>query len=238
MTIPPKILSAVTRSGAVVFPENQATAQALSCSMAALVASPHPAGAVWHLPGPSSSDGLRVLVTATGHGILYGEHGQRVLYLDPCGTPLHECAWDIGGQGPPRLLRARMQLDWGQWVGIKPEGLVNVASFDISKKPGWQKLTAKDLQGMAAQALGVTPDEFAFFYDDKSLVLDQKGQVTIRHRKDAFYILEDGTFSQPRFMACMGAMRWGSIDFLPVVELFQSLLAGTGSATFELIRGL
>src|SRR5205823_6159476 len=28
------------------------------------------------------------------------------------------------------------------------------------------------------------------------------------------------------------------IDFLPVVELFQSLLAGTGSAVFELIRGL
>jgi hypothetical protein len=39
-------------------------------------------------------------------------------------------------------------------------------------------------------------------------------------------------------MACMGAMHWGHIDFLPVVELFQSLLPGTGSATFELIRGL
>ena len=33
-------------------------------------------------------------------------------------------------------------------------------------------------------------------------------------------------------------MHWGRIDFLPVVELFQSLLAGTGSAVFELIRGL
>jgi hypothetical protein len=36
----------------------------------------------------------------------------------------------------------------------------------------------------------------------------------------------------------MGAMNWPSIDFLPVVELFQSLLPGTGSAVFELIRGL
>ena len=39
-------------------------------------------------------------------------------------------------------------------------------------------------------------------------------------------------------MACMGAMHWDRIDFLPVVELFQSLLPGTGSAVFELIRGL
>jgi hypothetical protein len=36
----------------------------------------------------------------------------------------------------------------------------------------------------------------------------------------------------------MGAMHWASIDFLPVVELFKSLLPGTGSAAFELIRGL
>jgi hypothetical protein len=36
----------------------------------------------------------------------------------------------------------------------------------------------------------------------------------------------------------MGAMNWTAIDFLPVVELFQSLLPGTGSAVFELIRGL
>ena len=39
-------------------------------------------------------------------------------------------------------------------------------------------------------------------------------------------------------MSCMGAMHWESIDFLPVVELFKSLLPGTGSAAFELIRGL
>ena len=39
-------------------------------------------------------------------------------------------------------------------------------------------------------------------------------------------------------MSCMGAMHWESIDFLPVVELFKSLLPGTGSAVFEFIRGL
>ena len=51
-------------------------------------------------------------------------------------------------------------------------------------------------------------------------------------------MLADGTFEKARFMACMGAMHWERIDFLPVVELFQSLLPGTGSAAFELIRGL
>jgi hypothetical protein len=50
--------------------------------------------------------------------------------------------------------------------------------------------------------------------------------------------LDNGTFESARFMACMGAMHWEHVDFLPVVELFKSLLPGTGSAAFELIRGL
>jgi len=238
MPVPMNILSAVTRPGSVIFTENRESVQALTRGTESLIASPHPSGTVWHLPTALPTNGPRVLVTATGHGIVYGEHGRRILYVDPGGTPLHECAWSTQTQGPPTLIHARFYLDWGQWVGLKPEGLVNEASFDISRKPGWQKLTPRDLQTMAAQALHVTPEEIAFFYDDKSLTLDSQGRVTIRHRKDAFYILEDGTFSRPRFMACMGAMHWGQIDFLPVVELFQSLLAGTGSATFELIRGL
>ncbi len=238
MSVPSNILAAIAHPNTLAFPENQAAVQALARSSTTLVAATHPAGTVWHPSNTSQTEGLRMLVTASGHGIVYGEHGNRILYVDPGGTPLHECAWRAEDQGPPKLLHARLHLDWGQWVGIKPEGLVNVASFDISKKPGWQKLTTKDLQGMAAQALGVTPDEIGFFYDDKSLTLDPQGRVTIRHRKDAFYILEDGSFSRPRFMACMGAMHWEQIDFLPVVELFQSLLAGTGSAAFELIRGL
>ena len=91
---------------------------------------------------------------------------------------------------------------------------------------------------MAAQALGVPLDEIRFFYSDEDLAIDAKGQATIRHKKDAFYILDGGTFDRARFMACMGAMHWHRIDFLPVVELFQSLLPGTGSAAFELICGL
>jgi hypothetical protein len=237
MPLPQPIASILKRPDLFAFSENRANADALASQIEQCLASPHPMGTLWHPPTSSPGAGLRVLLTQTGHAILYGSHGHRILCVDPGGTPLHECAWDDTGTGP-KLLYARLYLDWGQWVGIKPEGLVNVGTLDLSKKPGWQRLTTKDLQLMAAQALRVTPEEIAFFYDDRSMTLDTQGRVTIRHRKDALYILDDGSFAKPRFMACMGAMRWGHIDFLPVVELFQSLLPGTGSAAFELIRGL
>jgi hypothetical protein len=131
-----------------------------------------------------------------------------------------------------------MRLEWGQWVGLKPAGSINATTLDLSKKPGWERLKADDLRQMAAQAMRVPLTEVTFFYGDEDLVIDQKGTATIRHKKDAFYVLDDGTFDRARFMACMGAMHWAGIDFLPVVELFQCLLPGTGSAMFELIRGL
>ena len=129
-------------------------------------------------------------------------------------------------------------MDWGQWVGLKPVGLVNEASINLAGKPGWQRLTADDLRTMAAQTLRVSLEEVRFFYRDEDLLIQPTGKATIRQRKDAFYVLDDGGFERARFMSCMGAMHWPSIDFLPVVELFQSLLPGTGSAVFELIRGL
>lgn len=135
-------------------------------------------------------------------------------------------------------MRARIRLDWGQWVGLKPEGIVNHTTLDLSKKPGWERLRADDLRQMAAQAMQVPLEEMQFFYGDDDLIVDARGQATIRHKRDALYVLEGGTFHRARFMSCMGAMHWARIDFLPVVELFQSLLPGTGSATFELIRGL
>lgn len=140
--------------------------------------------------------------------------------------------------GQARLVRARVRLDWDQWVGLKPEGIINHTTLDLSKKPGWERLRADDLRQMASQAMHVPFEEVQFFYGDDDLVVDARGQATIRHKKDALYVLEGGTFHRARFMSCMGAMHWARIDFLPVVELFQSLLPGTGSAMFELIRGL
>lgn len=174
----------------------------------------------------------------SGHLVVYGPLGRRILLTDPDGHPLHECEWDERGDGTVHLVSARVYLDWGQWVGIKPDGLINAMNLDISTRPGWQTLTRQDLRLMAAQAMGVAVKEVEFFYTDDDLLLDPTGQAVIRQRKDALYVLEDGTWERARFMSCMSAMHWARIDYLPVVELFQSLLPGTGSATFELIRGL
>lgn len=182
--------------------------------------------------------GGRVVRQATGHLVYYRADGRRFLATDPEGNPLHECEWGIDATGDVFLVRARIRLDWGQWVGLKPVGLVNETSLNLAGKPGWQWLTADDLRAMAAQALRVSIEEVSFFYRDEDLLIEPTGKVTIRQRKDVIYVLEDGDFERARFMSCMGTMHWPSIDFLPVVELFKSLLPGTGSAVFELIRGL
>ncbi|MCP9452422.1 MAG: hypothetical protein NNA23_07030 [Nitrospira sp.] len=199
-----------------------------------------------HLSFPSSlalaerfeEKGGRVVAAPTGHLVFYRPDGRRFLATDPAGHPLHECEWNRQADGTTVLTRARVCLDWGRWIGLVPGGIVNETTLDLARKPGWEHLTANDLRAMAARLLGVTTEDMQVFYADDNLCIDGRGLATIRHRKDALYVLEDGTFATARFMACMGAMHWDQIDFLPVVELFQSLLPGTGSAVFELIRGL
>lgn len=207
-------VSAITRSGNLSFPSN-----------------------LPYIRGFASAGG-EVRGQACGHRVFYGAHGRRILATDHEGNPIHECEWIIAVDGTAKLARARVRLDWGTWVGIKPEGIVNTITLDLSTKPGWEQLRTEDLRHMAAQALQVPYEEIRFFYGEDDLVIGARGQATIGHKKDALYILDDGTFERSRFMACMGAMHWEQIDFLPVVELFQSLLPGTGSAVFELIRGL
>jgi hypothetical protein len=182
--------------------------------------------------------GGRCVEQSTGHLVFYRSDGRRFLATDPEGNPLHECEWGTNATGDVILRRARIRLDWGQWVGLKQAGLMNETALNLASKPGWQRLKVDDLRAMAAQALRVPMEEVRFFYRDQDLLIDPTGRATIRQRKDALYVLQDGGFERASFMSCMGAMCWPSIDFLPVVELFQSLLPGTGSAVFELIRGL
>lgn len=210
----PSLVSALTRPGNISFPSNLPFIRDLSNAGGSFVRQP------------------------SGHLVFYGPGHRRFLATDPEGNPLHECEWVTSAHGDVKLARARVRLDWGQWVGLKPKGMVNSTVLDLSKKKGWERLQADDLRRMAAQAMRVPFEEVRFFYGDEDLVIDARGQATIRHKKDALYVLDDGTFERARFMACMGAMHWARIDFLPVVELFQSLLPGTGSAVFELIRGL
>ncbi len=186
-----------------------------------------------------NTSGGRVVELPTGHVVFYGNHGLRILMVDPHGNPLHECAWIVDSVASiPSLRAARLCLDWGQWVGIKPEGLVNTMTLDLSTRPGWEHVTAHDLRLMAARAMHMDLETIQFFYRDEDLSLKANGEAVIRQVKDAFYVLEDGDFEKRTFMSCMSRMRWGGIDYLPVVELFLSLLPGTGSATFELIRQL
>ncbi|MFZ3013412.1 MAG: hypothetical protein WA045_06865, partial [Nitrospira sp.] len=173
-----------------------------------------------------------------GHLVFYRPDGRRFLETDQVGHPLHECEWESSGIGTVLLRRARVRLDWGRWVGIKPCGLVNETKLNLASRSNWQRITPDDLRALAAGALRVPIEEVRWFYRDEDLAIDSTGIATIRQRKDALYVLDGGGFETVRFMACMGAMHWGQIDFLPVVELFKSLLPGTGSAVFELIRGL
>lgn len=182
--------------------------------------------------------GGRVHAQASGHLVFYGPQNRRFLLTDPEGHPLHECEWGEIGDGQTVLKAARLHLDWGEWVGIRPDGLVNSQFLDLSGKPGWERLTRDDLRMMAAQAMDVPLEEIRYFYNDEDLVIEPSGRATIRQRKDAFYVLNNGRFEGAKFMSCMSRMHWERIDYLPVVELFLSLLPGTGSATFELIRGL
>jgi len=182
--------------------------------------------------------GGRCVKQPTGHLVFYRSDGRRFLATDPEGNPLHECEWGTDAIGNVVLCRARVRLDWDCWVGLKPAGLVNETSLNLTSKRGWQLLKADDLRAMAAQALRVAIEEVRFFYRDEDHRIEPTGQATIRQRKDALYVLQDGGFERVSFMSCMGAMNWSSLDFLPVVELFKSLLPGTGSAVFELIRGL
>ena len=182
--------------------------------------------------------GGRVQRQISGHLVFYGPGHRRFLMTDPEGHPLHECEWRQTSDDRMALVAARLHLEWGEWVGIRPEGLVNSTSLDLSTRPGWERLTRDDLRAMAARAMNVSPDYIRFFYRDDDLMIDQSGHAIIRQRKDAFYVLHEGRFEEAKFMSCMSRMRWDRIDYLPVVELFLSLLPGTGSAAFELIRGL
>ncbi len=184
------------------------------------------------------SAGGHAVEQPTGHVVIYGKHGQRILLADPDGHPLHECLWDTSGSDIPVLRLARLFLDWNKWVGIKPAGLVNTMTLDLSTRPGWEQLTRDDLRAMAARAMNADISTVEFFYRDEDLEIRSDGTATIRQIKDAFYVLPQSSFKGARFMSCMSRMEWGWIDYLPVVELFLSLLPGTGSATFELIRGL
>jgi len=236
MPLSQSIASILKRPDLLAFSENRPNADALASQIEQCVAVPLIRWARSGSAGGVTRSGSSHPAHADWPCDLLWLSWHRILCVDPGGTPLHECAWD--DTGGPQLLYARPVSGLGTMGRHQTRGLVNVGTLDLSKKPG---LAAAHDQGSAddgpPRRCKSPPEEIAFFYDDQSMTLDAQGRVTIRHRKRRLYILDDGALPSFRFMACMVPLHWGHIDFLPVVELFQSLLARTGSAVFELIRG-
>ncbi|HEY7532966.1 MAG TPA: hypothetical protein VH681_09350, partial [Nitrospiraceae bacterium] len=75
---------------------------------------------------------------------------------------------------------------------------MNETTLNLASKPGWQRLTPDELRQMAARAMRISVEEVRFFYNDEDLVIDTDGRATIRHRKDALYVLEEETFERAR----------------------------------------
>jgi hypothetical protein len=178
----------------------------------------------------------RVECRRTGHRIVYGDHGRRILCLEPAGTILHECEWTTNLEGTVRLSRARVRLDSLLWLGVVPEAVTRSTVLNLPAGSGRSRPTPEELRRMAARTWQAPIEDVRYFYPDENFVWSEES-VAIRLKKDGIYLLDDGTFDRPRFISYMGAMPWDRIDLLNVVELFQSTLPGTGSAILELIWG-
>ena len=185
-----------------------------------------------------AQSGCRVAIAPTGHRYLYGAHGRRILCTDPFGTILHECQWSTDADGTVSLSRARVRLDSLLWLGLIAEATTHKTVLDLSRQADRPPASPDDLHRMAAQAWRVPLDDVRYFFPDSSFEWEADRRVTIHLKKDGLFLLEDGTFTHPRFVSYMGAIPWARIDLLNVVELFQSTLPGTGSAVLELIWGL
>jgi len=192
---------------------------------------------LWFENGSASVANTRVIVNSTGHIVFFNEEGRRFLCTDPNGQPLHEALW-TENNGKIQLAQARMQLDNKQWVGIKPCAKTFQTQIDISSHDGWEKMTLDNLREKAAEAWRVPLSEVKYFYDDENMIHQGDGKYNIQLVKDGLYALHEGSFDKSLFISFMFRVNWARLDLIPVVELFQSTLPGTGGAVFEFIWGI
>lgn len=234
-----KLLAALARSGNLVFPGNEDEAAAIREQMGTLRMKSVGDASYWHTgnkPGPGTT---RIKTYPTGHHVFYDSSGNRFLFTDPEGRALHECEWKPDeNSGKPRLNLVRMRLDCQQWVGIKPGAKTFSTQIDTKGQPGWQNLSLNDLRKQAAEAWKVPFSEVQYFYKDENFVSQGEGKYDVRLSKDALYVLIDGTFNKTLFISFLCGLNWERLDLIPVVELFQSTLPGSGGAVFEFLWGL
>jgi len=234
-----KFLSALKRPGSLRFPCNEKSAAHIESSFSQLKSETIDGASYWFENDRPRTANTRIKVYPTGHIAFYNAQGRRFLTTDPGGEPLNECEWiEDQSSGQTRLAHARMQLDSKQWLGIKPKAKTFTAQIDIKGQEGWETITLDELRKKAAESWRVPVSEVKYFYSDENMVHKGDGKYDIRLTKDGLYALNDGTFDKTLFISFMFQVNWGRLDLIPVVELFQSTLPGSGGATFELIWGL
>ena len=234
-----KFLSALKKPGSIRFPINETFVETFEDKISQLNNAQIEGATYWFENDKPSVANTRIKVYPTGHMAFYNLKGRRFLTTDPEGEPLNECEWvtnDASGQ--TRLAHARMQLDCHQWLGIKPRAKTFSTQIDIKGQPGWETMSLDDLRKKAAEAWRVPFSEVQYFYSDENLVTTGDGKYDIHLTKDGLYALNDGAFDKTLFISFMFGVDWARLDLIPVVELFQSTLPGSGGATFELIWGL
>ena len=232
----PDLIAALQREGSLVFAPNLREAERLVQILPTLGTRTEGGVTTWFEPAAPEHPCARRL--PSGHSVFYTAQGHRFLMTDPEGHPLHEAEWALAEEGPARLMRVRMQLDSRQWVGIKPRAKRFTTHIDIKSQPGWKHMTLDDLRRGAAQVWQVPFSEVKYFYKDENFVPTAEGEYDVWLDKDSLYVLIDGTFDKTLFISHMFAVNWERLDLIPVVELFQSALAGSGGAVFEFIWGL
>lgn len=234
-----KILQALKRPGSLGFPCNAKPAADIENNFSQLKHVSDNGAVYWFENDEPSVANTRVKVYPTGHMAFYNALGRRFLTTDPEGEPLNECEWiEDQKSGETRLGHARMQLDSKQWIGIKPRAKTFSAQIDIKGQEGWETMSLDDLRKKAAESWRVPFSEVKYFYSDENMVHKGEGKYDIILTKDGLYSLNDGSFDQTLFVSFMFQVNWARLDLIPVVELFQSTLPGSGGATFELIWGL
>ncbi len=228
----------LSNKGQIGFPNNEQAIDRLKSDLENARSVSLKEAIYWYLNDSPSSKNTLVKQYPTGHLVFYGAEGRRILFTDPQGHPLHECEWGKDATGKPTLLQARFQLDCKQWIGIRPRSKTFTGQLDLKSQPDWESLTLDDLRQKASEVWNVPFSEIAYFYGDDSFVRKEDGLYEIRLTKDSLYALEKGNFERTLFISFMFAVNWADLDLIPVVELFQSTLPGSGGAVFELIWGL
>jgi hypothetical protein len=236
-----RILEFLSRPESLCFPGNREAADRLRHRLADGASQPQtaPDGTrLWQNPDPPARTAVKQY--PSGHVAFFDDAShRRFLFTDPGGTPLHECEWESPTKtGNCRLVRARMQLDCRQWIGLKPQAKTFTGAMDITHRPDWRTLTLNDLRRQAAEAWQAPLSEVEYFYKDSCFTSQGDGQYRIQINKDVLYALPNATFDNTVFISCLFAVNWARLDIIPVVELFQSTLPGSGAAAFELLWGL